>query len=79
MDPIDRLVQHYAEAGEEERLYMFLTHRDLRPEFTAVDMAPGLNRQAILSGPMAGHKKAGVFQRLTGTCCGWLRHCRSAR
>lgn len=75
----ETLLKEYAEADEERRLSMFLTHRDLRREFTSI--YTGEWRQAEVTAGMAepATRPKTALQRAAWCCWGWLGYCRSGR
>ncbi len=75
MESEKETVERYAAADGRERLAMFLTYRDLREEFTTIDMNEMPRREQR---PAKG-KRGWGFGRLTDFCFGWQRHCRPAR
>jgi len=79
MEQMVKLIADYAAADEERRLSMYLTHRDLRRHFTAIDMAAakqaGLERSEKTHAATAKHGSICIF----GACWGWLKYCRSLR
>jgi|GEM_PF-5351191 len=45
MDPVERIVKDYRNAGEEHRLDLFLAYRDLRDRFREIERE---NRRPVL-------------------------------
>jgi hypothetical protein len=75
MESMKMIVEKYAAADEGERLHMFLTHRDLREEFTTIDMAGASVLEMTPSKLEKGRRR-----NLFADCCwGWIRPCRPAR
>ena len=79
MDQMVEIIAGYATASEERRLSMYLTHRDLRQQFTAIDMAVAEQAGALPSKKgqrvQAETKSCGIFR----ACWGWLKYCRALR
>lgn len=68
------LLETYAAADEEQRLSLFLSHRDLRQQFTRIDMAavnnvrkaPSKQKQVLM-----GRRRS---ISMAVCCWGWLTH-----
>jgi hypothetical protein len=75
MESVKTIMEKYSNAEGGQRLFMFLTYRDLREEFTAIDMTETPPREKL---PAKG-KKGWGFNRFAGCFWGWQRHCRSVR
>ena len=63
MNRVDTILREYQEADDEKRLYLFLTHRQLRPEFMAIKEWSGV--QAALK---VGKKQQGSIRRCRRWC-----------
>ena len=79
MESIQNILETYAAADEEQRLSMYLTHRDLRRLFHKIEMTDWAQTQtASVQQPKSsgnGHR-SGFF---AGAWLGWLRYCRLPR
>lgn len=79
MNQVQEIIANYKSADEELRLSMFLTYRDLRPQFMEIDMA-GLKSQVNAvsqhTGDLDGNSRP---SRLALNCWGWLKQCWSLR
>lgn len=76
---INNIVADYAAADEDLRLSMFLTHRDLRQYFTAIDMAEKAQRETVMLKQTRGTKSTRLAHRFACNCWGWLKHCWSTK
>lgn len=73
------VLEAYTQADEEQRLYMFLSHRDLRQEFFAID-AGGMNCGKAETGPSkTPAQRDSSLQRAASCCWGLLKCCRTVR
>jgi hypothetical protein len=75
MESMKTIIENYASADEGQRLYMFLTHRDLREEFTTIDMAE-TNRPEKVPSKLKSEHRLNFF---SGCCWGWRKHCQPLR
>lgn len=75
MESMKMIVEKYVAADEGERLHMFLTHRDLREEFTTIDM----NGASVVKMTPSKLKKERRLNLFADCCWGWIRHFRPAR
>ena len=75
MNQVQEIIANYKSTDEELRLSMFLTHRDLRPQFTEIDMS-GLRTQENATGELDCDSRT---SRLAVNCWGWLKQCWTAR
>jgi len=57
MNPVQAILQDYQNGGEEQRLNLFLTHRDLRPVFMTMEQPVGKPRLAGKNLARPGLKK----------------------
>lgn len=71
MKTFDNLLERYSDADEEQRIFMFLSHRDLRRQFTEIDMAES-TRSAQRKNVFGDRRRT---NRFAGCCRGWLKHC----
>lgn len=79
MNQIQEIIENYSAADEELRLSMFLTYRDLRPQFTEIDMA-GLKARMNASSKRAGELDVDFWPfGIARNCWGWFKHCWSAK
>lgn len=79
MIQMQEIIANYTAADEELRLSMFLTHRDLRPQFTEIDMADlmtHINAAPQRDGELGADSRPFSLAR---NCWGWLKHCWSTR
>lgn len=79
MNQTDEIIADYTSANEELRLSMFLNHRDLRKQFTEIDMVEMMTRKKAVPKRVNGLERAQRHQSLTRNCLGWLKHCWSTR
>ena len=79
MELMNTIVENYAAADEGKRLSMFLTYRDLREEFTAIDCSETGQPEIVPSKQKAGSKNERLFNLFSGWGCGWRKHCGSVR
>ena len=79
MELMNTIVENYAAADEGKRLSMFLTYRDLREEFTAIDCSETSRPEIVLSKQKAGSKRERLSNLFSGWGCGWRKHCGSVR
>lgn len=79
MKELQEIIEAYAAADEERRLYMFLSYRDLRQEFGAIEAGAWQPERDTSEKPVSVEKVKTVLQRAFGCCQGWLKHCRSDR
>lgn len=79
MNQIKEIIADYTTADEEQRLSMFLIHRDLRQQFTEIDMVDMQTRRAAVSRRSKGSGRDLRPYGVTRNCWGWLKHCWSAR
>ena len=79
MELMNTIVENYAAADEGKRLSMFLTYRDLREEFTAIDCSETSRPEIAPSKQKAGSKSERLFNLFSGWGCGWRKHCGSVR
>lgn len=75
MESMKTIIEKYVSADEGERLYMFLTHRDLREEFTTIDMTETNRPETVPSKLKSGHR----LNFFSGCCWGWRKHYQSFR
>jgi hypothetical protein len=70
MELMNTIVENYAAADEGKRLSMFLTYRDLREEFTAIDCSETSRPEIVLSKQKAGSKRERLSNLFSGWGCG---------
>ena len=70
------ILKAYATADEEYRLYLFLTHRDLRQGFTDIDMAGFRMATGITAASVETGDRGSPRRRVVNRCLGWLKLCR---
>jgi hypothetical protein len=75
MESVKTIMEKYTNADGGKRLSMFLTYRDLREEFTTIDMAEMPGREGF----PAKEKSKRELGRFAGCRWGWQRLCRSVR
>ncbi len=79
MNTLDTLLKDYAASDDERRLSMFLTHRDLRRAFVAIDAAEWRKAKMTAAAAEPAARPETVLHRAAGYCWGWLRYGRSLR
>ncbi len=73
------ILEAYGRADEEQRLYLFLSHRDHRQAFMEIDTADARPAVAQAKSPGAVSGRDTSFRRAAACCWGWLKYCRSGR
>lgn len=63
MNPIQSILQKYQDGGEEQRLGLFLTHRDLRDAFMIIEQQVDATRKTTA--------QPGWLKQLRGALFGW--------
>ncbi|MGD9368386.1 MAG: hypothetical protein PVH87_21985 [Desulfobacteraceae bacterium] len=76
MQTTQSILDAYKAADEEQRLSMFLTYRDLRVQFTEMDMAELTHLESARSKKSLGATRSKWPRWLSAYCWGWLKHCR---
>ena len=71
MDQHMNPIEAFKTADEDQRLSMFLTYRDLRPQFTEIYMSER-SRTGAAAQRFGGTKGSGIW----GHCWTWLKCCR---
>ena len=77
MNSKNAVLEAYARADEERRLYLFLSHRDYRPEFMEIDSAANSGVQAEAERPEASRRRGTSLRRAAACCWGWFGVSRS--
>lgn len=77
MDQDGNIIKAFESADEDRRLSLFLTHRDLRPQFTDIYMTEKALPKRSTSKHFSGLKGNSRCHRLADLCLGWLKCCRS--
>jgi hypothetical protein len=73
------IIEQYLAADEEERLAMFLSHRDCRRQFVKIDMAALKAVKAQQTAVQAAPRKRRRHLEFQSACLGWLKRCWTAR
>ena len=79
MQTIKNILADYAASDDEQRLYMFLKHRDLRRNFTQIDMDKAIQPPKMISKQVRAAERRRRFFGFATCCWGWFRHCRSTK
>lgn len=79
MQTTQTILDAYKAADEEQRLSMFLTYRDLRDQFTEMDMAGLAHLASARPKQSLGATRSKRSRWISGCCWGWLKHCLSIR
>ena len=66
MNPVQTIVQRYQNGGEEQRLNLFLTHRDLRDVFMTIEQQAAGSR-----GTEQAKLRHGWWNQLRGALLSW--------
>ena len=72
MKPENQVIEAYAQADEEQRLYMFLSYRDFRKAFMEIEAADGKKGTAEALKPKAVSGRDTSLRRAAACCWGWL-------
>lgn len=73
------IIEQYLAADEEQRLAMFLSHRDYRRQFVKIDMEGLKAGRAQENAAQAVPRPRSRHMELHNACLGWLKRCWSAR
>ncbi len=73
----NEVIKAYSRADEEQRLYLFLSHRDYRPEFMEIDLTAQGCTQVEVERPKASQRRGRSLQRAAACCWGWFGLSRS--
>jgi hypothetical protein len=73
------IIEQYLAADEEERLAMFLSHRECRRQFVTLEMTPLKAAKAQKSDAQVALRKRSRYMEFHDICLGWLKRCGSAR
>lgn len=73
------IIEQYLAADEEERLAMFLIHRDCRRQFVKIDMAALKAVKAQQAAVQASPQKRSRHMEFHNACLGWLKRCWATR
>ena len=72
MKSTNAVLEAYAGADEEQRLYLFLSHRECRQEFMEIDLGAGPGAQAESEKPKASQRRGASLRRAAACCWGWF-------
>ncbi len=71
------VLESYTHADEEQRLYLFLSHREYRQEFMEIDLAAGAVAQAEVERAKVPQRRGASLRRAAACCWGWFGLSRS--
>lgn len=66
------VLEAYARADEEQRLFLFLSHRDYRQEFMEMDLSADGLVQAAAEKSTASQPRGASFRRAAACCWSWF-------
>ncbi len=72
------IIEQYLAADDEQRLAMFLSHRDYRRQFVKIDMT-GLKAGRVQTAARQEAPHRSRHAHLHNACWGWLKRCWSVR
>jgi hypothetical protein len=73
------IIEQYLAAGEEERLLMFLRHRECRRQFVKIDMAALKAVRAKKAATQAALQRRSRHMEVHNVFLGWLKRCCTVR
>lgn len=68
----ETILKDYSAADEERRLYMFLSHRDLRQEFSTIDTVTDFPAGRVPKPSTESGDGRNRIRQLADCCWGWL-------
>jgi hypothetical protein len=73
------IIEQYLAAGEEERLAMFLRHRDCRRQFVKIDMVALKAVRTKKTAAQAALQRRSRHMEVHNVFLGWLKRCCTVR